>query len=166
MHICVTKPAFLRCAREPGRAGFTLVELLIAIAIIAVLVAIAVPSYESYRYRVQVARAQSDIVSMGPAIDLYRMDNRVLPQSLADIGKAGMRDPWNNPYQYLRLMPLDQGSRGSVRKDKNLVPINSDYDLYSTGRDGRSVAPLTAQASRDDIVRASDGRFVGLGADY
>lgn len=152
--------------RRPGRAGFTLVELLIVVAIIAVLMAIAVPSYEHYRDRVLVAQAKSEILSLSVAIAQYTADNRVFPDSLAAIGKAGMLDPWNHPYQYLRLSPLDSGLMGKVRKDKNLVPINSDYDLYSMGKDGASVAPLTAKASHDDIVRASDGRFVGLASDY
>lgn len=149
-----------------GRAGFTLVELLIAIAIIAVLAAIAVPSYSVYRDRVLVAQAKSDIIGLGVALAQYYADNRGLPNSLADIGKAAMLDPWNHPYEYLKLAPLAPGLMGKVRKDKNLVPINSDYDLYSMGKDGKSVAPLTANASRDDIVRASDGRFVGLASDY
>jgi general secretion pathway protein G len=53
-----------------------------------------------------------------------------------------------------------------MRKDKNLVPINSEYDLYSVGPDGDSVPPLTAQPSRDDIVMANDGKFIGLASDY
>jgi general secretion pathway protein G len=150
----------------PGRPGFTLVELLIAIAIVAVLVAIAVPSYGNYRYRAQVAQAQSDIRDLESVIARYYGDNRLLPDSLADIGKAGLLDSWKHPYAYLRLNPLEKKLMGQVRKDKNLVPINSDYDLYSMGRDGTSQAPLTAAPSRDDIVRASNGRFVGLASDY
>jgi general secretion pathway protein G len=46
------------------------------------------------------------------------------------------------------------------------VPINTDFDLYSMGPDGRSAPPLTASDSRDDIVRANNGRFVGIAADY
>ena len=46
------------------------------------------------------------------------------------------------------------------------MPINSDFDLYSTGPDGASVAPLTAEPSRDDIVRANDGAFIGLASEY
>jgi len=34
------------------------------------------------------------------------------------------------------------------------------------GKDGASVPPLTAKASRDDIIRANDGRFIGLASDY
>lgn len=52
------------------------------------------------------------------------------------------------------------------RKDHNLVPLNTDYDLYSSGPDGASVGPLTAKASRDDILRANNGRFVGPASAY
>ena len=156
-----------RSVGPPGRVGFTLVELVLVIAIIAVLAAIAVPSYSSYRDRVLVAQAKSDIIGLGVDISRYVADNMRLPDSLADIGKAAMLDPWNNPYQYLNLTPpLPHGNAGKVRKDKNLHPLNSDYDLYSMGKDGNSVAPLTAAPSRDDIIRANDGRFVGLASDY
>lgn len=53
-----------------------------------------------------------------------------------------------------------------MRKDHSLVPINSDYDLYSMGPDGKSQAPLTANASRDDIIRANNGAFYGKASNY
>ena len=53
-----------------------------------------------------------------------------------------------------------------MRKNRFMVPINSDYDLYSMGKDGQSVSPLTAKASRDDIIRANDGQFIGLASNY
>ena len=53
-----------------------------------------------------------------------------------------------------------------MRKDKNLVPINSEYDLYSLGPDGDSMPPLTAKPSRDDIVMANDGKYIGPVEDY
>ena len=148
------------------QVGLTLVELSIVIAIIAILAAIAVPSYSSYRERVRIHQAITDITAMGEAIKLYEIDNRTYPATLAEIGKAGVLDPWNRPYEYLRLQPLDNNQKGKVRKDKNLVPINSDFDLYSNGKDGGSQGPLTAKASHDDIVRANDGRYVGLASDY
>jgi len=58
------------------------------------------------------------------------------------------------------------GAGGQARKDRNLVPINSDFDLYSVGRDGMSAPALTAKVSQDDVVRASNGGFVGLARDY
>ncbi len=46
------------------------------------------------------------------------------------------------------------------------MPINSTYDLYSMGKDGKTVVALTAKASRDDVVRANDGGFIGLAVKY
>jgi general secretion pathway protein G len=75
-----------------------------------------------------------------------------------------MRDPWGNPYQYVNHD--DKASRGKWRRDKNIVPINTDFDVFSMGKDGDSRPPLTAKASRDDIVRANNGRFTGLASEY
>ena len=54
----------------------------------------------------------------------------------------------------------------NMRMDKNLVPINADFDLYSKGRDGKSQQPLTAKDSLDDIVRGNDGGYYGLASKY
>ncbi|MGH7274409.1 MAG: prepilin-type cleavage/methylation domain-containing protein, partial [Nitrospiria bacterium] len=55
---------------------------------------------------------------------------------------------------------------GDLRKDAKLVPINSDFDLYSMGSDGQSASALTAKQSWDDIVRASNGGYVGIASEY
>lgn len=67
--------------------------------------------------------------------------------------------------------PQGSGAQGGgpplhPRKDRFLVPINSDFDLYSMGKDRETVAPLTAKKSHDDIVRANDGAFVGLASEF
>ena len=46
------------------------------------------------------------------------------------------------------------------------MPINSTFDLYSVGRDGDSRAPLQNPKSFDDVLRANDGAFLGLGKDF
>lgn len=155
-----------RCPRpEPVRSeqGFSLVELMIVIALIGTLAAIAVPNYLGYREKAKVVQVISDIRNMEKGITAFMVDNDRLPVSLAEVGMGGRRDPWGTPYQYVRV---EGTPKGKLRKDRFLVPVNSDYDLYSMGRDRRSVAPFTAKHSRDDIVRANDGGYVGLASEF
>jgi len=144
--------------------GFTFIEVALVIAILAVVATIAVPRYSDYRDRVRTAQAVTDIKEIEANLQSYFTDNRGYPNDLSLIGLAGKLDPWGNPYQYTDL--ADIKGKGKARKDKNLVPINSDFDLWSMGKDGQSVMPLTAKASRDDVIRAADGRFVGLASDF
>jgi len=143
--------------------GFTLVELMVAIGVIVVAASIAVPSYSSYQDRARIAQAITDIGALNINARHYMIDNRVPPPSLAAIGAAGKLDPWGMPYVYL---DLTTAGIGKARKNKNLVPINSDFDLYSYGKDGESTLPLTAKYSRDDVILANDGRFIGLASKY
>jgi len=145
-------------------SGFTLIELMLAVTILSVLALIAIPSYSEYVDRAKVTQAEGDIVQIEVAIAQYLSDNGSFPNALADLNKGAFIDPWGNPYQYLNLS--DTKGHGQARKDKSLVPINSDYDLYSMGKDGQSVPPLTAKVSRDDVVRGRNGGYVGLGADF
>ena len=149
--------------------GFTLIELMIAIAIIGTLATIAVPNYIKYKEKALIASAIAEIRLIEKEIENYFADNNVYPESLNDIGKGILIDPWGNPYRYLKIAgmdPKEEGKKDKMRKDHNMVPVNSDYDLYSMGRDGESRAPFTAKHSRDDIVRANDGQYVGLASQY
>ncbi len=177
------------------RRGFTIIELLAVLAIVATLAGIAAPMYSNALDRARVTRAIVDIRTLSNEISTFQLYTSRLPSSLADIDRANFRDPYGNPYEYLNFSAAGrpgqgqggqgqgqgqgqggqgQGGgaaelgplRGQVRKDRFLVPINSDYDLYSRGKDGRSVPPLTAQQSRDDIIRANDGGFIGLASEF
>ena len=153
---------FDRRRRRP--AGFTLVEMAVAVGMIAVLAAIAFPMYTGWQDKIKTKQAQDDIIAMSSVLDVYLLDNGKLPDSLAEIGRGGKTDPWGNAYQFLNLQTVK--GNGKARKDHSLVPLNSDYDLYSKGPDGASATPLTAKASRDDILRANNGRFVGPASQY
>ena len=141
-----------------------MIELMIVVVIIGILSSIAMPMYQSYREKVKIAICMLGIKAIQEAIKGYDVEGVKYPDTLADLGLDGMRDPWGNPYQYLIIS--GQKGLGKVRKDRFLVPINSDYDLYSMGPDGKSVSPLTAKASRDDIIRANDGQYIGLASEY
>jgi general secretion pathway protein G len=156
-------PIYAGAARSSA-AGYSLVELMIVVVIISIIAAIAIPQYSEAINAAKIVRAMGDIKTISTEIDMYSLRNNQYPNTLADVGYDDRKDPWGQPYQYLN--DQEQKGNGKVRKDKNLVPLNSDYDLYSMGRDGESVSPITAQASRDDILRANNGGFIGLAANY
>lgn len=143
--------------------GFTLLEICLVLAVLALLGAIAVPAYRDFVQRAQVNKAIADIGTL--SLQLHRWETNVgaLPATLAEAGLDGAIDPWGNEYAYLTM---SLANRGQVRRDRNLVPINTDFDLYSPGPDGRTNTALTARASRDDVVRANNGAFIGRAEDY
>lgn len=142
--------------------GFTLIELISAIAIIGILATLAQGSYTSYRKKVDNALVIVDMEILQGKIDQYYITHGALPADLNIFGNP--IDPWGNPYQYLNFASVN--GNGQKRKDHSLVPINTDYDLFSKGPDGQSVGPLTAAKSHDDIIRGNNGAFVGLASDF
>ena len=158
----LTAPSSYRKPRYSN--GFTLVELLIVAAIIMTLVAIAVPNMLAAFDYTKNAAAIANIHAIGTEILSYQIVNDKYPNTLSDIGLGSKLDPWGNPYQYLNFANVN--GNGKMRKDRFLVPINTDFDLYSMGKDGARVSPLTAKASHDDIIWANDGSFVGLASDF
>jgi general secretion pathway protein G len=145
-----------------SRNGFTLIELLVTFMIIATLGAIAVPTYNYYIDKARNNQALVDIIDIESKIIAFQVENQVPLNTLAQVGMGNRLDPWGNPYRYLRILGVPPNLIRSIwRKDRFLVPINSDYDLYSMGKDGRTNPALTARVSRDDIIRANNGGYKG-----
>ena len=135
------------------------------VTIIGVVSGIGMSRSRSVLERARVARAIGDLRVVTQELNL--LDS--LPESLAAIHRGSLRDPWGRAYRYLKFPPSGRRSNAppdGARKDRFLVPINSRFDLYSLGPDGLTKPPLTAQASRDDIVVANDGGFIGKAVDY
>ena len=156
---------FLGCLGRHAisQRGLSLIELLIIMAVLATLATIALLFFSDVSEQTKVARAIADLTTIGGEIDTFEYMNDRLPNDLAEIRRASFKDPWGNAYVYQSFAATPQGQ---WRKDHNLVPINSSFDLFSKGKDGQSQPPLTASASRDDIIRANDGHYIGLASRY
>ena len=125
---------------------------------------IAVPIYTNHLNRARNTVASADIYEIQTVIMSYMLDSEKLPETLEEVGWGKRSDPWGNLYRYLRIGSTK--GKGEMRKDQFMVPLNSDFDLYSMGKDRKSRPPLTAKDSRDDIIRANDGGYIGLGSKF
>jgi len=254
--------------------GFTLLELMIVVAILAIIASIAIPQYRSALRSARIVKCKQELRTISQAIDMFLATNHRLPLTLYETEFGGRRDPWGMPYCYLNYSagagdgldwavrvglvdpsalvrnaagrrdgrPVDgalrapQGpvpmGRGAIqtaplvhtaqtaqgpvvqtapvaavdpagtlnsafggqlsnadltdlarslgtrsmfagvvvdsvrRRDRYLFPLNTDYDLFSLGPDGLTATALNNPQSLDDVIRANNGGFFGVAADY
>ena len=121
-----------------SQRGFTLLELLVVVAIIGLLVGYVAPRYFSQvgKSEVQVARAQLD--ALEKALDQYRLDTRRYPtaeQGLTALVARPANEPnWSGPY-LKRAVPNDPWGRPYVYRTPGQ---KGEFDLLSYGRDGKA----------------------------
>lgn len=126
---------FGRKARKIKRNGFTLVEMMVTLFILALLTTVVAINVLPNQDKAMVQKAKADIAVLGQALETYRLDNLTYPDSGAGLqalvtppSTDGSRtqgyikklpmDPWNRPYQY------------------SVPGKNGAFDIYSLGADG------------------------------
>jgi general secretion pathway protein G len=138
-------------------AGFTLVELIVVSAIIGVLAGLAIPAYNRFIENVKVTRAISEIRGIEKDVYAKFIDTSTFPNTLNEIGLGALKDPWGRAYEYKKV---------PIRVDNFLNILNTEFDIYSIGPDGVTDVNIQAANGLDDIVRTSDGGWIGRGEDY
>ena len=144
--------------------AYTLVEIAVVLLIIGLIISMVPPAYVNIVNAKRSDNAAGELEEIAGKITDFYIKNGHYPDSLEEVISPVPLDPWGSPYEYLRIAGAT--GHGMQRKDKNLVPINSDFDLYSKGPDGQSASPLTANLSKDDIIRGRNGKFFGQAIDY
>jgi general secretion pathway protein G len=122
--------------RRFGRRGFTIIELIIVVAIIAILLAIAIPVYKVHLQHAREAVLKEDLHNMREAIDQYTQDKNKAPQSLSDLVDAGYlhgipKDPFTNSTE--TWQPVMDDSITSVDQSQGgITDVKSGSNLTST----------------------------------
>ena len=123
----------------PGSAvqrGFTLLELLVVMAIIGLLAGYVGPRYFAQIGKSEVKAARAQIDALEKALDQYRLDTGHYPsqdQGLAAITKKPANEPrWDGPY-LKKDLPLDPWGRAFIYK---IPGERGEFELVSLGKDG------------------------------
>jgi type II secretion system protein G len=155
--------------RTLNQTAFTLIELLIVVAIIGILAAIAVPNFLNAQIRAKVAKAESELKSISTALEAYRLDNNIYPPWLDASGVQ--KNPVNRrliplttPVSYIGAVPQDPflyGGYGQrMNEEQNAAYVTYDYtDAWSRINFGK-LTILPAQA------RCAEYKVTSAGPDY
>lgn len=134
----------MRFARTNTRAaGFTLIELIIVISVIAILTAVAIPAYRIHLVHAHEAVLKTDLATMRTAIDQYTYDKNKAPQALSDLVDAGYlhaipKDPFTEstetwqPVQDDSVMSVDQTQPGINDVHSGSNQVSTDGTAYSS----------------------------------
>jgi general secretion pathway protein G len=126
------QPRSLR--RRSRQGGFTLLEILVVLAIIGLIAAIAAPQVFKSLGGAKSDSAKVQIEALSTGIDLYRLEVGTLPPDLdALVERPSGEERWNGPYLRKAAVPKDPWGNEFRYKTPG---DHGDYDLYSLGADG------------------------------
>ena len=156
------------------QSGFTLISLMAALSILGIMFSYGIATFldngidcknkdhrPGFVTRARIAGAIAEIGGVNLLIQRFSLSHNRLPEDgELDLGL----DPWGNPYVFLSF--ADINGNGPKRKNRNMVPVNSYFDIYSMGPDGQTATPFTSIPGGDDIVIANNGQYVGVACYY
>ncbi len=157
--------------------GFTLMNLLATLIILSILLVFGVPLLADsgidckdpdkrlgYWTRARVANAVGKLGEVNLKVQMFELSHDRYPTSMNELNLSDPNDPWGNPYVFLNH--ADVNGNGPKRKFHDAVPVNSYFDVYSMGPDGKTATPFTSMPGADDIVIANNGQYVGVACHY
>src|SRR5215471_6268923 len=130
--------------RRKQSRGFTLIELMIVIAIILILVSVALPAYNQSIWRARESVLKQNLFSLRSVISQYTLDKQKAPQSLEDLVTAGYfkqipndpmtgrNDTWTVDEETDTIMTVDQQEPGIFDVHSGSTAVGSDGTAYNT----------------------------------
>lgn len=131
--------------RMRGEGGFTLIEILVVITIIALIMSLVGPRVLNYLGESKVKAAKIQIQSFGSALDLFNLDTGRYPTTAegltALVQSPGTIPAWNGPYLKGGVVPNDPWGKAYVYRSPG---EHGPYDIMSYGSDGQEGGTGTA----------------------
>jgi len=150
--------------RTRNRLAFTLIELLIVVAIIGILAAIAVPNFMNARTRAKLARVAGDMRNIGTAFGAYAVDHGEYPLGIISFLSPRQSDSWGflpegltTPVAYMSSLPVDEFNLSyKIYGQQTVTGPEKKSDPHARYRTARK-KPYTGPGSRTDPVTWAAG---------
>lgn len=149
---CVTGPRSIGCpemGKNRRQLGFTLLELLVVLAILGLLIGLVAPAVMRQFGSAKEKIAHQSIERLATVLDMYKLDVGSYPttdQGLqALITKPHGVDHWNGPYLKGGKLPEDPWGHAFAYHSPSQRP-GYEFDLYSLGSEGRATGPADGSA--------------------
>jgi general secretion pathway protein G len=130
----------LKSETPNSRGGFTLVEILLVVAILGILAGVAVVGLKGRTQKANIAATRTSISAVQTAIDVYETDNGVYPASLQALLTKGSENNWNGPYIRDARMPKDAWG------------LEFQYAVKEGGYEIKSAGPDAQMGTADDLT--------------
>jgi general secretion pathway protein G len=124
----------MQIGKKNGRSGFTLIELMIVMAIVVILIATAIPQYQKSLIRAKESVLKNNLFTIRMMIDEYSYDKQKAPQSLQDLVQEGYlrevpRDPITGNSNWRTIM--EDATQATSSTEPGIFDIRSTSDKTS-----------------------------------
>jgi len=121
--------------RWAGRGGFTLVEVMLVVAILGILATVVIGSFGGKQKQAQINAARAGIASLSTAVDLYEVDTGRYPPNLSALVNSDGSPNWNGPYVKSLKDPWGQDFQFTAVSDRSYKIISGGPDRSIGGSD-------------------------------